>query len=67
MPPTSSSGSMTVVTVDQVAPTWVTTPTSSPVEVMTQSFTSTPWTEPLLMVRVDSQLVVESDSTVAAS
>lgn len=56
-----------VETVDQFSPTLDTTPTSTPVEVTTQSPASTPAEVPLLMVSVDAQLSVERPVTRADS
>ena len=58
---------MTVDTVDQLSPASDTTPTSTPVEVMTQSPASIPAEEPLLRVRVEDQLEVDRAVTLAGS
>ena len=67
MPPISMLVSMTVLTVAVWLPTLDTTPTSTPVEVMTQFPGWSPASSPLLRVRVERQLSAERAVTLADS
>ena len=67
MPPISVSVLMMVDTVDQLIPVSDTTPTRTPVSVMTQSPASMPSVEPLLRVRVEAQLELDRAVTFTGS